>query len=345
MHIPPEALDATEVAATAEWIAAVQLAGGMIPWYPGGHADPWNHTEAAMALAVAGRWAEAAAAYEWLAAAQHGDGSWCSYYQAKGVEEPRRDTNMCAYVATGVWMSYLTTGDGGFLEEMWAVVDRAIDFVTRHQRPGGEIPWSIDPDGRPARDALLAASSSIRGSLACALAIAARLGLERPRWRTAEVRLAEAISLRPGMFGPKGRWSMDWYYPVLAGGLRRADAAGRIAARWDQLVIEGVGVRCVSDHDWVTTAETAECAIACAKVGRLADSARLLAWTRRLRNTDGSYWTGLVHPGGDHFPIGERSTYSAAAVVLASSGLAARLFGAPAEHPEAAASTDLAEIA
>ena len=35
---------------TAEPIAEWQLESGMIPWFPGGHADPWNHIEATMAL-------------------------------------------------------------------------------------------------------------------------------------------------------------------------------------------------------------------------------------------------------------------------------------------------------
>ena len=48
-------LTAAEVAATVDTIAAVQLPTGMIPWFPGGHADPWNHVEAAMALALGGR--------------------------------------------------------------------------------------------------------------------------------------------------------------------------------------------------------------------------------------------------------------------------------------------------
>ncbi len=70
-------LTEAELAATAGWIASLQVANGMIPWFPGGHADPWNHTEAAMALVVAGRVAEAEAAYAWLASTQLPDGSWC----------------------------------------------------------------------------------------------------------------------------------------------------------------------------------------------------------------------------------------------------------------------------
>ena len=59
-------LSASELAQTADSIADWQLPNGMIPWFPGGHADPWNHVEAAMALTVMGRRAEAERAYQWL---------------------------------------------------------------------------------------------------------------------------------------------------------------------------------------------------------------------------------------------------------------------------------------
>ena len=52
-------LTASEVAATGAWIAGWQLPSGMIPWFPEGHADPWNHVEATMALSLAGRVGEA----------------------------------------------------------------------------------------------------------------------------------------------------------------------------------------------------------------------------------------------------------------------------------------------
>src|SRR3984893_18182244 len=96
-------LSAAEVSATTDWIASIQLPSGMIPWFPGGHADPWNHIEAAMALAVGGRRHEAEWALGWLFSSQPRDGSWCLYSLSHGVEEPRRDTNVCSYVATGTW--------------------------------------------------------------------------------------------------------------------------------------------------------------------------------------------------------------------------------------------------
>ncbi len=53
---------------TIESIRAAQSRDGMITWFAGGHADPWNHVEAAMALTVGGALDEAGRAYEWLRA-------------------------------------------------------------------------------------------------------------------------------------------------------------------------------------------------------------------------------------------------------------------------------------
>ncbi len=57
MSLPevPGVLTADELRLTGEGIAEWQLDTGMVPWFPGGHADPWNHVEAAMALTIGGR--------------------------------------------------------------------------------------------------------------------------------------------------------------------------------------------------------------------------------------------------------------------------------------------------
>jgi RES domain-containing protein len=314
-------LSSLEVAATVESIAAIQLRNGMIPWFPGGHADPWNHVEAAMALSLGGRRAEAEAAFGWLQQNQHLDGSWCAYYLAEGVEEPRRDPNVCAYLAVGAWFHYQVTGDANFLCELWPTIERAIEWVLRLQQPGGEITWSVWPDGTPGAYALLTGSSSIYFSLRCAVAVAEQLGHERPEWELAAGRLAHAVAWRPEAFEPKDRWAMDWYYPVLSGALSGDAARSRIDERWREFVMPGVGVRCVSDRPWVTAAETAECVMALCVAERRAEARLLLEWSRHLRHDDGSYWTGCVHPDCVRFPGGERSTYTAAAIILAANTL------------------------
>ncbi|MGH9294396.1 MAG: prenyltransferase, partial [Acidimicrobiales bacterium] len=309
---------AAELEATAISIEAVQRTNGMIPWFEGGHCDPWNHVEAAMALSVAGRHAAAERAYRFLRQTQLESGAWCSYLAYDGsIEDARLDTNVCAYVATGLWHHVLSSGTTDLLGSMWTVVEKAVAFVLSWQRPGGELVWSVDPDGTPGRYALLTGSSSAYLSLRCAVACAGALGLERPDWELAAGRLRHAIAYRPGSFEPKHRFAMDWYYPVLSGAIGAAEGSLRIDERWGELVMEGRGVRCVTDRPWVTTAETAECAMALCSLGRQDEAETLLCWAQDQRQPDGSYSTGLVYPERATFPTGESSTYSAAAMILA----------------------------
>ncbi len=317
----PGVFDRHEVEATAGSILDCQLDGGLILWAPGGHADAWNHVEAAMALDAAGHGEAALAAYDWLRRHQHADGWWHHYYVADGVEDPKIDTNVCAYVATGVWHHHLLTGDRSFLETYRPVIERALDFVLGLQKPRGEIIWARHRDGTPWSFALLTGSSSILHSLRCGIAVVGALGDERPDWERAAARLARVIAREPDAFEPKDRWAMDWYYPVLAGGVRGEEGRARLAARRPDFVMEGRGVRCVADRPWVTAAETAECALAHVAVGLREEAVELLRWVAPHRRPDGAYLTGLVHPELVSFPDGECTTYTAAAVVLAADAL------------------------
>jgi hypothetical protein len=275
-----------------------------------------------MALATGGRVAEADRAFDWLVDLQRPDGSWHQYYVADEagrttVEQDKLDANVCAYVATGVWHRWLLTGDRGFVEALWPVVERAIDFVLDLQTPRGEILWARHADGTPWSFALLTGSSSICHSLRCGIALAELLGHERPDWELSAARLGQVIAEVPEAFAPKHRWAMDWYYPVLCGVIAGDPGRDRLDARREVFVLDGAGVRCVSDRPWVTVAETCECAMAHLAVGQREIAEAMFAWTKRFRHDDDRYWTGTVFPDEGRFPADERSTYTASAVVLA----------------------------
>ena len=311
-----------QIQETVDAIAEWQLPSGMIPWFPGGHADPWNHVEAAMALALGDRLTEAERAYEWLAGLQRDDGSWHQYYTADGVEQDKLDANVVAYVAAGVWHHWLLTKDTGFIETMWPVVDRAIGFVLDLQTERGEILWARHADGTPWSFALLTGSSSICHSLRCAIALARQLGHERPQWETAAARLARTIRTEPDAFAPKHRWAMDWYYPVLTGVVVGDAGIERLAHRAAAFVMQDRGIRCVSDRPWVTVAETCECSLAYLALGDRPRALELFGWAQQYREPGGRYWTGTVYPEEVRFPGGEQSTYTAASVILTADGLA-----------------------
>ncbi len=322
----PGVLSADEVVGSAEHLASLQTASGMIPWFHGAHCDPWNHVESAMALDVAGFHAEAEHAYEWMADIQRPDGSWHNYYVADGdrddtVEDAKLDTNVCAYVATGVWHHWRCTGDRGFVDNMWPTVERALDWVLSLRRSDGLVLWAVEPDDQPWDYALLTGTSSIQHALRCAAAVGCATGSPRPDWVEAADVMCSVVACAPNAFEPKERWAMDWYYPVLTGAIGGVDAKIRLGDGWPVFAMERLGIRCVSDEPWVTASETAEAAIAHAAIGDFATAKDLLRWTRGHRRPDGSYVTGLVHPNRIVFPADECTSYTAAAVILAADAI------------------------
>lgn len=317
----PGLLDETAVLATARSIAAAQEPTGAIPWFAGGHVDPWDHVECAMALSAAGLFAAAGRAYEWLRCTQRPDGSWPSKVTGGRVTDAAAETNQCAYVAVGVWHHLLVTGDDHFAARMWPVVRRAIDFVLASQTPRGEIGWLVTADGRGTHEALLTGSSSTYQSLRCALALADWVGDPQPDWELGAGRLAHVVADHPEAFLDKARFSMDWYYPVLGGVVRGPAASQRMRSRWEEFVVPGLGARCVSDEPWVTGAETCELVLALETIGERERALGLLADMQHLRDADGAYWTGWQFREQVNWPD-EHSTWTAAAVVLAVDALA-----------------------
>ncbi|MFC8449393.1 prenyltransferase [Kitasatospora sp. NPDC057223] len=313
-------LDAEQAAATVRSILAEQRPDGAIAWFTGHHLDPWDHTEAAMALDTAGEHAAAEAAYRWLAAHQNPDGSWYAAYTDGEVTDASKETNFCAYIAVGVWHHHLSTGDDAFLDWIWPTVRRALDFTVGLRLPGGPIAWRLDADGTAPDEALLTGSSSILHALRCGLAVADYLEEPQPDWELAAGRLGHAVARHPERFLDKGRFSMDWYYPVLGTALRGPAALERIERDWARFVVPGLGVRCVSDRPWVTGGESAELALALWAVGESDRAVEILRWIQRLRHTDGSYWTGYVFEDDAVWPE-ERTTWTAGALLLAVAAL------------------------
>ena len=328
---------------TVDFILQNQHPDGSIPWYRGSKTDPWNHTEAAMGLAIGGELRAAARAYQWLAEQQLDDGSWWAHYiheqdaahdqtklpgQAELPDQSelkdKRETNFVAYVATGVWHYYLVSGDQNFLRVHYAMVERAINFVLRYQADSGEIYWAVNEDGSAREDALVTACSSIFKSLECALNIATTLGHEQPAWQLARDQLHNTLHCHPERFDrtweSKARYSMDWFYPVLAGVVSGREALERIDQRWDEFVERELGCRCVSDEPWVTVAESCELTMALLAAGDSARAARLYSWLHQLKDQDGGYWTGYVFTDQAIWPE-EKTTWTAGAILMAADAL------------------------
>ena len=310
------------VSEVATFIAAHQLPSGAIPWYRDGVTDPWDHVECAIALDMCGMSDLATRAYDWLAETQNRDGSWWYTYRDGRPEEPAKSSNHSTYVATGVWYHFLVTRDRAFLATMWPVVEKGIDFALGLQQPTGEVYWARDYKGEPWPSAPLTGSSCIHQSILSALKIARKLGIARPDWKEAARKLAGAIRGKPHLFDFHGDnrrgYAMNWYYPVLSGVISRERAVQRIDEQWDEFVVDGWGCRCTLDQPWVTVAETCELSLALVSIGDMARADTLLEWALQFKDSDGGFWTGINVDERLIYPPDEKTTWTAAGVIIAS---------------------------
>jgi len=327
----PKLHAAFDTGSAAALIARTQRWNGEIPWSDNDKTDPWDHVEAAMGLSVGGYHREARLAFRWMAQNQLEDGSWYASYRDGEPEDRTRDTNMSSYIAVGLYHYHLITGDTAFLREMWETMCAAIDFTIAFQTAGGQIYWAKSPEGVIDPMALLTGSSSVYMSLKCAVSVADLLGCSKPAWQLAREKLERAIRYRRHLFNvTKSRFSMDWFYPMLCGAVRGAEAQRRIDAYWKKYVINGQGVRCVSDEPWVTMAETSELSLTLAAMGNPGLAEIVLGWIGEKRFEDGSLWCGHTYPDMTVWPE-EKVTWTNAAALLAADALydltpASRLF-------------------
>jgi hypothetical protein len=316
----PGIVTAAQLRETAAAIARVQQPDGGIPWAAGEHIDVWNHVEAAMGLLVGGEVEAAEAALAWCLSTQRADGSWPMKIIGDRVEDHSGDTNMSSYLAVGLWHHWLVRRDEEIVRRCWPVVRRGLDFVAGMQLPFGGIAWSQQGDGKVNAEALLAGSSSSYHAMRAGLALAELVGEPQPGWELVAGRLRHALEAHRDRFLDKATFSMDWYYPVLAGPLRGQQARALLAARWDDFVVDGLGCRCVDTNPWVTGAETCELALALDNTGDQGRARRVFADVRHLRHEGGLYWTGFVL-GDDVFWPQEQTTYTSAAVILTADAL------------------------
>lgn len=316
-----EISEALNINSVIEFILSLQQTSGDIPWHVGGKTDPWDLVETIMGLNIGYEFKASYQAFEWLKTMQNAEGSWYSSY-INGIPEDRTcETHMAAYICVGLFHTWLLNTDTDFLESMWPVMEKAVDFAISLQTPGGEIYWAKSPEGVVDPMSLLAGSSSIYLSLKCALSICRILGKSKPAWETAFSKLGRSIRDNIHNYNvSKSRFSMYWFYPMLSGALTGEKAIHRLEKYWGRYVIEGQGARCVSDRPWVTIAESCELVLALNAMGDTKKAAIVFSWIQDRVYEDKTYWCGYTYPDMVIWPE-DKLSWTNAVVLMAADAL------------------------
>lgn len=308
-----------EIESEVAFILRHQRGNGDIPYFEGGVSDVWDIVECGMALDCRSRHQEAARAYRYIASLQNADGSWFYRYRDGVPQDEIRDTNMSAYLATGLFLHTHATKCPELLEDLWPCLVKAMDFILENQLPDGRV---VHCKGSTATE--IAANSAIWMSLGRAHGLSRMMRRARKDWEVAAKRLHQVILQHPDLYDRAEDFpgshpynsAMAWYYPVLARVYE--DGSERLASRWEEFVVEGLGCRCWSGKDWVTAAETCELALALIRRSP-EDNLRalaLLTWIKRLHTPEGGFWTGWLMDEKKPWPE-EKTTWTSAAFVLA----------------------------
>lgn len=320
-------------------IISLQKKDGSIPWTKDGAFDAWNHLECVMALNIFRYTKQVDLGFNYLRQNQLDDGSWLGELgstqdidkkngtfvkKEKNDKTYYRDTNFAAYIATATWHDFLINNSIDRLLNNWEMIERGIDFVISNQMDNGSIRWAAKSSEAPNDDSLLTGCCSIYKSLICAINCASRLNMKKPLWESALWKLEDAIKNKPYSFDKtwesKKRFSMDWYYPVLCGVIKKKDAEKRIKSEWKNFVLSQEGCLCVNDQPWITIAETAELAITLIKIKKKNTAKDLLLWIDDCRDDDGAYWMGKQVVENIFWPM-EKPGWTSAAVILAHDAL------------------------
>ena len=326
---------------TVEKIISIQREDGGIPWFKNGVLDPWNHLEAVMALNLCGKKENVKRGFDYLFNTQLNDGAWWGqlgsavpldeglmHFSSEDMDSGNRtkDTNFAAYIATAVWHDYLLNNNLDFVKTAWPHVKKAIEFSLSLQTEDGDIRWAAETDTTRVDDALVTGCCSIFKSLNSSLKLAELAIFDTDanryihKWTAARDKLRDALIKKPYRFDrnwqPKDNFSMDWYYPVLAGVLEGEAAHKRLDEKWDVFVVDNFGCKCVSDEPWVTVAETAELVMALVKAGRKNQAKEILSWLDKYRDEDGGYWMGYQTEHKMNWPL-EKPPWTSGAVILA----------------------------
>ncbi len=307
--------------AIAHSIIALQKDSGEIPWFKNGKTDPWDVVESAMGLNIAGFFGESELAFNWMLENQNPDGSWYSSYMDGKPDDRTCETNMSSYIAAGVFHTWLIRKKTEFLEKMWNCLEKGINFALELQTQTGEIYWAKSPEGKVDQMALLTGSSSVYLSLKSGIAIASVLGKKVKSWETAFHLLGNSIRNNMHNYNiTKSRFSMYWFYPILSGAITGIAGDERIKKYWKKYVIHGQGVKCVSDQQWVTIAETSELVISLAGMGNRKLAGIVFSWIQDRVYDDCSFWCGYTFPDMVIWPE-DKISWTNAAVLMAADAL------------------------
>ena len=290
------------------WIISNQSSSGAIFWDEKGKCDPWDHCECLIALAIYEEWEHFWRGVNWFFTNLNEDGLIYAEFQNEKPSKLHYESHHAPYIIMPLIQASLIDGKQDYKKiltnEQLLKLENVFEVLNDFKDEDGYFYWAKDSNGY-SDNSLITASMSIFLSLMA----------KDKSFHKFNIEMWQEKFDRDGV--DRSRFSMDFYYPFLAG--IKNDKKEFIDIL-DNYYVKGLGVKCVAEEPWVTIAESSECAIS-ALIHDNEDIAKdIFNDIQQFQNKDGIFPTGYQYDMEIFWPE-ENSTWTNAAVIIAAHAL------------------------
>ena len=298
------------------WIEKNQSSSGMIYWDEKKNFDAWDHFECLTALAILGRKDSFLKGLNWFLDNLSKDNQIFSSYKGKKITQNYYELHHAIYFSVPLLQGFYIFEEIELLKKNFDPLKKIVEKTINSRDNYGFFYWA-EKDGEFQDNSLISATSSIYLSLKASIEIYKFLKKDTKLLEDIIKSIEQQFTGDMSRFNRDGvdrsRFSMDAYYPYLAG--INLDNSTLLDSLSD-FYVPGMGIKCVKEEPWVTFAESSEAIISLIRVGEIEFAKKIMSEIENFKNKEGIFPTGYQFSEKIFWPD-ERSTWTNAAYIIA----------------------------
>ena len=298
------------------WIEKNQSSSGMIYWDEKKNFDAWDHFECLTALAILGRKDSFLKGLNWFLDNLSKDNQIFSSYKGKKITQNYYELHHAIYFSVPLLQGFYIFEEIELLKKNFDPLKKIVEKTINSRDNYGFFYWA-EKDGEFQDNSLISATSSIYLSFKASIEIYKLLKKDTELLEDIIKSIEQQFIGDMSRFNRDGvdrsRFSMDAYYPYLAG--INLDNQTLLDSLSD-FYVPGMGIKCVKEEPWVTFAESSEAIISLIRVGEIEFAKKIMSEIENFKNKEGIFPTGYQFSEKIFWPD-ERSTWTNAAYIIA----------------------------
>ena len=298
------------------WIEKNQSSSGMIYWDEKKNFDAWDHFECLTALAILGRKDSFLKGLNWFLDNLSKDNQIFSSYKGKKITQNYYELHHAIYFSVPLLQGFYIFEEIELLKKNFDPLKKIVEKTINSRDNYGFFYWA-EKDGEFQDNSLISATSSIYLTLKASIEIYKFLKKDTKLLEDIIKSIEQQFTGDMSRFNRDGvdrsRFSMDAYYPYLAG--INLDNQTLLDSLSD-FYVPGMGIKCVKEEPWVTFAESSEAIISLIRVGEIEFAKKIMSEIENFKNKEGIFPTGYQFSEKIFWPD-ERSTWTNAAYIIA----------------------------